>query len=272
MTLTLESILEAAGINPVDALVMRHVFIPLHKDTNTTGISADSTDEEILAYTAEQSSNPRSFPSNPPRFWLVFIREDSQQARLWKVVKNHGEVPGSNNGVRRVFNLTETEIMTDLAGRLVIRWNSPRTWWIKGTTATQYLVETIADAEPIPFPGFDNLVLSYPKLQAVMREPAFASWRTALGAVKGIYLITDTRNGRHYVGKAEGSENIRQRWNSYATTGHGGNTKLRQLKPESFQFSLLRVFDPATPTSVINAAESHYKVALDTIRHGLNAN
>lgn len=270
MTLLLKPILQAAGINPEDALAMRHVFISIHEDTNSNGITRESKDEEILAYTASRSSDPRRFPLNPPRFWMVFIREGGSQARLWKVVENHGEV--TNDGVRRVFNLTEIELMDDLAGRLVIRWNSPRKWWIKGTTAALYTVDTIADAEPIPFPGFDNLVLSYPFLQEVMREPAHASWRTALGAVKGIYLITDTRTGRHYVGKAEGLENIRQRWNSYATNGHGGNVKLKQLKPHTFRFSLLRVFDPATPTSIINAAESHFKIALDTIKHGLNSN
>ena len=105
-----------------------------------------------------------------------------------------------------------------------------------------------------------------------MREHRYASWRTALSSVGGVYLITDTRDGRHYVGKADGAESIRQRWNAYATNGHGGNVELRGLDPTSFRFSLLRVFDPATPTQVIDAAESHFKVALDTRRHGLNRN
>lgn len=105
-----------------------------------------------------------------------------------------------------------------------------------------------------------------------MREHRYASWRTALSSVIGIYLITDTRDGRQYVGKADGLESIRQRWSSYATNGHGGNVELRGLDPASFRFSLLRVFDPSTPTPVIDAAESHFKIALDTRRHGLNRN
>lgn len=105
-----------------------------------------------------------------------------------------------------------------------------------------------------------------------MREHRYASWRTALASVVGIYLITDTRDGRHYVGKADGAESIRQRWNAYATNGHGGNVELRRLDPSSFRFSLLRVFDPSTPTRDIDAAESHFKDALDSRRHGLNRN
>ena len=143
---------------------------------------------------------------------------------------------------------------------------------MRASTAASYPVMGIADAEPVPFPGFDRLILDYPQLQAVMREHRYASWRTALSSVVGIYLITDTRDGRHYVGKADGEENIRQRWTVYATNGHGGNVELRGLDPLSFRYSLLRVFDPSTPTSAIDASESHFKVALDSRRHGLNRN
>lgn len=143
---------------------------------------------------------------------------------------------------------------------------------MNATTAASYPVVGIADAEPIPFPGFDRLVLGHDRLQAVMREHRYASWRTALSSVVGIYLITDTRDGRHYVGKADGAESIRQRWTAYATNGHGGNVELKKLDPTSFRFSLLRVFDPSTPASEIDIAESHFKEALDSRRHGMNRN
>lgn len=194
----------------------------------------------------------------------------ADQARLWAVVENRGEV--INNGIIRTFDIVESEHMADLRGRLVVSWRSPRTWRMNATTAASYPVVGIADAEPIPFPGFDRLVLNYPQLQAVMREHRYASWRTALSSVFGIYLVTDTRDGRHYVGKADGEESIRQRWHAYATNGHGGNVELRNLDPSSFRYSLLRVFDPSTPTRDIDVAESHFKDALDSRRHGLNRN
>lgn len=169
--------------------------------------------------------------------------------------------------------MVRTVQMAELRNRLVVGWRSPRTWWMQGVTAASYPVNGIADAEPIPFPGFDKLVLSYPRLQAVMRERRYASWNTALSSVKGIYPITDTRDGRHYVGKADGLESIRQRWNAYAANGHGGNVELRGLDPRTFRYSLLRVFDPSTPTSEINDAEGHYILALDSrVPHGLNRN
>lgn len=270
MTLTLGPILISAGIDPADAQVIRHAFVREHEDTGLPGIHADSTDDEILAYTSQQSARPRIFPVDPPPIWVVFVREGGDRARLWSVVENRGEV--ANDGGLRTFDLVVSERMADLRNRLVIGWRSPRTWRLNGPTAAGYPVMEIADAQPVPFPGFDRLVLDLPQLQAVMREHRYASWRTALSSVVGVYLITDTRDGRQYVGKAHGAESIRQRWSAYATNGHGGNVELRNVDPSGFRFSLLRVFDPATPMPVINEAESHFKLALDSRRHGLNRN
>lgn len=270
MTLTLKPILLNAGIHLDNAMVIRHAYVREHEDTGLQGIHADSTHAEILEYTSNQSAKPRVFPVVPPRFWVVFIREGGDRARLWSVLENHGET--SNDGTRRTFDLAVTEQMADIRNRLVIGWRSPRTWWINGTTAAGYPVMEIADAKPVPFPGFDRLVMDYAQLQAVMREHRYASWRTALASVVGIYLITDTRDGRQYVGKADGAENIRQRWSAYAVNGHGGNVELRNIDPTTFRFSLLRVFDPATPTRQIDVAEGHFKLALDSRLHGLNRN
>lgn len=268
MTLTLGPLLLDAGIDPTQAIVIRHAYVREHQD-GFRGLHADSTDAEILEYTRGYSLDG-PFPAAPPRYWVVFIKEGGDQARLWAVIENRGEIPG--DGILRAFDIVESEHMADLRKRLVIGWRSPRSWWMRGVTAAAYPVQGIADAEPIPFPGFDRLVLSYPQLQAVMREHRYASWRTALSSVLGIYLITDTRDGRHYVGKADGEESIRQRWHAYATNGHGNNVELKRLDPSTFRFSLLRVFDPSTPEPVINAAESHFKVALDSVRFGLNRN
>lgn len=270
MTLTLDTVLRGAGIDPAEVQVLRHAYVKEHDDTASPGIHADSTDDEIMAYTANQSANTRKFPAAPPRYWVIFIPDGGARARLWSVVENRGEV--ENDGVRRTFDLVPSSLFEDLRGRLVIGWRSPRTWRLNGPTAATYPVVEIADVQPIPFPGFDRLVLEHERLQAVMREHRYAAWRTALSSVVGIYLITDTRDGRQYVGKADGAESIRQRWSAYASNGHGGNVELRGLDPSSFRFSVLRVFDPSTPTREIDEAESHFKLALDTRKHGLNRN
>ncbi len=269
MTLTFKAVIASAGIDPAEALVIRHAYVGEHKD-GTAGIHGDSSDDEILSYTHAQSANPRTFPAEPPKFWIVFLPEGGKRARLWSVLENQGQI--SADSVSRTFNLTHTNLLGDLRNRLVISWRSPRNWRINGATAATYPVLEIADAEPKIFPGFDALTLDYPQLQAVMREHRYAAWRTALASVIGIYLITDTKDGRHYIGKADGVENLQQRWSEYSANGHGGNLELRGLDPSSFRLSVLRVFDPATPTGEINAAESHFKHALDSRHHGLNRN
>src|SRR5699024_10974210 len=177
MTLTLDAVLRNAGIDPADAQVIRHAFVREHEDSGLSGIHADSTDEEILAYTSQQSAKPRIFPVDPPRVWVVYIREGGDRARLWSVVENRGEV--SNDGTLRTFDLVVTDHLSELRDRLVSGWRSPRTWRLNGATAAGYPVVEIADAQPELFSGFGRLVLDRAQLQAVMREHRYAAWRTA---------------------------------------------------------------------------------------------
>lgn len=57
MALTLSPILLDAGIDPRDALVLRHAYVLAHEDSGLPGIHADSTGAEILEYTRNQSAN-----------------------------------------------------------------------------------------------------------------------------------------------------------------------------------------------------------------------
>lgn len=268
MFLTLGTILDAETLPIQDVLVIRHAYNAEPATSRLAGVHADSTDDEILEYTRRQSAKPRIFPVTPPRWWVVLLPEGADRGRRWRVVENRGQI--SNDGELREFDLVESDYLKDLLGRLVIGWKAGRVWRVHGATAATYPVLEIADAQPPRFPGFDKLIVSYERLQAVVKQPRYAAWQTALSSIVGIYLITDTRDGRHYVGKADGTENILQRWRTYATNGHGGNVALRERDPSTFQYSLLRVFDPSTPLRDVNAAESHFKRALDSITHGLN--
>lgn len=237
MTLTLGTIFRGAGIDPNAAQAIRHAHVREHEDTELQGIHADSSAREILRYASEQSAAQRVFPLVPSPMWTVFVREGGDRARLWSAVENRGEI--SNDGTLPTFDLAVSEHMAALRNRFVIGWKSPRAWRLNAPTAANYPVMEIADVDPVPFPGFDRLVLDYAQLQAVMREHRYASWRTALSSVVGILLITDTRDGRQYIGKADGQENIRQRWSAYAANGHGGNVELETIKPNRFRYSLL---------------------------------
>lgn len=71
MTLTFAAALASAGIDPTEALVIRHSYVREHED-GTVGIHGDSSNDEIMTYTSGQSANPRIFAATPPKFWIVF--------------------------------------------------------------------------------------------------------------------------------------------------------------------------------------------------------
>lgn len=290
--LTLSHILAGMGAdrNPPVRLdqihIIRHTFRP-NDETALRG-PEDLTDGRVLEYTREQDISPRRFPVAPPRFWVILIADGKNRSRLWGAFENHGELETQRTELCRYFDLQPTDFLAPLKDRLVIDWDNPRSWHrgASSASAARMQVVEIADRDKVPFPGFDGVLLSHPQLQDMVDDPRYGDWRAALSEVQGIYLITDSSNGQQYVGKADGAERILGRWTSYARDGHGGNVALRELAYASvgeaksvktdharhFVFSLLRVFGPSTPSSEVNAAESHYKAALMTRKFGLNRN
>jgi hypothetical protein len=219
------------------------------------------------------------FNAQQPRLWLNFLAESGRRCRYWGAFENHGEIAAERTDTHRVFDLRRSDVMSSLASRLVTEWSRDAINWAKkGSAAAAFPVVEIADPEVVPFPGYDNVLLDRAGLRTMLEDSRFEAWRTALGSVQGVYLITDTSTGKHYVGKADGAERILGRWTAYARDGHGGNLALRELRgadsehSRHFQWSILRVFGPSTPQLDVDQAEAHYKRALLTRQFGLNRN
>lgn len=126
------------------------------------------------------------------------------------------------------------------------------------------------------FPGYNGVVISHSSLKIIVRQK-IASWYGALANIKGIYLITDTTTGQHYVGKASGRTGIWQRWCSYAENGHGGNAELKRLLKKKgtnhmshFQYSILEIADTHASDADILGRESYWMNALKSRDFGLN--
>ena len=77
------------------------------------------------------------------------------------------------------------------------------------------------------FPGYSNVDYSFETIRTIIKKDD-KKWKKAL-SVKGIYLITDTNNGKRYVGKADGRYGLWQRWGDYVSNGHGGDVELVEL-------------------------------------------
>ena len=130
------------------------------------------------------------------------------------------------------------------------------------------------------FPGFENIDVSFEELEALVLNSR-PDWRAALSSVKGIYLISDIKTGKQYVGSAYGDQGIWSRWSTYVATGHGGNVELRGLVKdptlkycrESFRFALLEARPSPTPDEIILAREAFWKrILLSRGKYGLNRN
>ena len=130
------------------------------------------------------------------------------------------------------------------------------------------------------FPGYDGIDLSFEELEALVKN-ARQDWMAALESTKGIYLISDIKTGKRYVGSAYGDHGIWSRGGAYVGSGHGGNVELRALVTDptlaysraNFRFALLEHRSSRTEDKVIIDRESFWKrILLTRGDHGLNRN
>lgn len=130
------------------------------------------------------------------------------------------------------------------------------------------------------FPGYDNVRLSYEQLSLIISQHK-RDWVSALENQKAVYLITDNKTGKLYVGSATSANGmLLQRWSEYAANGHGGNILLKKLVDEqgfdyiknNFQYSILENYNAKVDDSIIFKRESWWKETLQSRNFGYNAN
>ncbi|HWQ41595.1 MAG TPA: GIY-YIG nuclease family protein, partial [Desulfosporosinus sp.] len=149
-----------------------------------------------------------------------------------------------------IWNMQKTDILADMIDRLVIDWGKGAINWCQNGTTEKEILYILPKISEIVFTSYDKVVLSYQSLNHIVTHAReHKEWQERLSAVAGVYLITDTKTGKHYVGSASGEQGgIWGRWNNYAQTKHGGNKRLIELITADadycnyFQFSILEVF------------------------------
>ena len=200
---------------------------------------------------------------------------------VYQVVQLHYNIENPSKSKYQVELTSQGE---DFVGRLKIRYRyksmSPR---VKLENHFENFVVREILPEPFTggkFPGYENIDLSFSELETIVRNER-ADWRSALENAKGVYLLTDTRTERKYVGSAYGEQGIWSRWSNYIHTGHGGNVELRDLIQDAghaycranFRFALLEFRWSMTPDDTVLAREAHWKrVLLTRDEGGLNRN
>lgn len=132
------------------------------------------------------------------------------------------------------------------------------------------------------FNGYQNVSLTQKELQYIVSDTE-PSWKLALSSVKAVYVITDMKTGKLYVGSASGNnQGLWQRWQCYADFKDltGGNKEFEQLVNENgkdyisknFKYSILEIFDTKTKQEYILERESYWKKVFETKKFGMNKN
>ena len=179
-----------------------------------------------------------------------------------------------------VYELIPMDILPELKDRLVVEWGRGTINWCQKGTTTKEIREIKPKISPIDFKSYEEVLLSFEELAEIIRNKASHSeWEKRLSAAAGVYLITDRKTGKQYVGSASGEQGgLWGRWSEYVHTGHGGNKRLRELMEQedeycrNFQFSILETYPIKRDRNAVLECEQRYKKKLLTIEFGLNDN
>ena len=203
---------------------------------------------------------------------------------------------GYNSFTKKEFDVAEGERIEKyipFLGRLTVNWkNNPQKFFyvkdeiIDSVEVREILKEHFLSIDE-EFCGYDKLSLLYNDLKSVIDKPA---WKEALTNIYGVYVLTDSKTGKLYVGSATGENGIYGRWCTYLENGYDSeevnnkeypNTQLNKLVKakgiqyikDYFQYSLLEIF-PKNEVGKDKALEreSYWKSVLKTREYGYNDN
>lgn len=155
-------------------------------------------------------------------------------------------------------------------GRLVICWPGKELSWWRRAHKNNMDIHAIHEESMFAscMPQWNEISWRWSYLQQIPMQ-----WRLRLSQWRCIYYIFDKGTQKGYVGSASGEENLLQRWERYAVTGHGDNKLLRKCKREDLHFSILEVVAHTMPSKDVKDLEQKWKSRLHTrFPEGLNGN
>lgn len=208
-----------------------------------------------------------------------------QQDHSWFRSTEYSPTPESRE-ITQAFRYQTRELLefANLTGRLVVTYErkARQPYRLAETCASEMEVGELLPRRLAieEFPGYRSVLLSKAKLDLIVMQE-IQSWKGALSSVAGVYLITDSKTGRHYVGSAYGIGGIWARWVAYSRSGDGGDKLLNRLLQSkghnycsNFQFAILETADTHTSKDDVLRREKHWKDVLCSREShgGYNAN
>lgn len=207
----------------------------------------------------------------------------------WLFVDVHKIISTESDNIAEAETLTEYE---QYFGRLSVTFtNLPQQfYYVAPEIINNIEVNEITKSHYLEleeeFIGYENVCKTYEELEKIIDK---TNWKTALSNVYGVYVLTDTKTGKQYVGSATGENGIYGRWKTYLTAGYDEeetkndypNKQLKNLVKkygkeyieENFQYSILEIL-PHTELGKEKALqrEAYWKGVLKTREFGYNDN
>ncbi|MCA1286516.1 GIY-YIG nuclease family protein [Salipiger bermudensis] len=169
---------------------------------------------------------------------------------------------------RTFFNLHRLPVTSAFEKRLTCRDPGGRNYLRRADTTPLEVLEYAREGRVAPpMPQWRELALTRAELSTLPRD-----WEITLRAWRGVYLIVDEEDGARYVGSAYGLDNLLGRWRQHIAGDRGITVELSKRSPARFRFSILELVSPTAPDQDVIAAETTWKLRLDTLRFGLNEN
>lgn len=261
--LNLVDLIQLAGLPLEDLVVIRHSFN--RKETKDIWDRNDHTNFEIY-----QSLQPSENFFKGKRYVLSFVADSKVLSRFIGCYEILGVKPASevdkspsfpapdmyDRPGHVFFEMKLTPYMEDLKDRLVIDWGKGTIGYVQYTLAAleKKSVVAIAPDKNHTFPGYNRVVWNFTSMKSYLKGD-YEEIHAALKEVYAVYLVTDTKTGKYYVGSAYGKDGLYGRWLTYAKHPAGGGTAddeegnkgiIEYLKenPEAylnFQYSILEI-------------------------------
>ncbi|WCE31683.1 GIY-YIG nuclease family protein [Vibrio sp. SCSIO 43137] len=250
-----------------------HLAKPSTKGTRPLDALTKSK-EDWLSWQRYRGNAKERFPVN----YIVSFAQISGNRFLF------GGVFKITSRASKEYSVQYTRDYAELIGRLILEFtgnNSMATVfkpsYIYENSQVSGIYEHRFQGEP--FRSYEEINHSFNAIEIIIKN-SLPDWKVALSSIYGIYLISDKKTGKHYVGSAYGSSGIWGRWSNYVNNFHGSNDDLVELFNnkseayfrENFKFCLLEVLSSSSTKEEVINKESLWKKKLFTKEHGHNRN
>ena len=234
-----------------------------------------------LAKTAISGNRPLDALTKSDEEWLRWqaYRGNAKERFTVDYIVSFAQLSGNKFLFGGIFQITSrksakykvryTKKYKELIGRLILEYTG------NNTRVTVFKPSHIYENSSIsgiyehkfqgePFVSFEEINHSFSAIEIIIKN-SLPDWKVALSSVSGVYLLSDKKTGKYYIGSAYGGNGLWGRWCSYVNNFHGSNDELVELfnkKDESyfrnnFVFSVLEIISSSmTKEDVIKKAIS----------------